>query len=79
MKIGARGSVLYATSQKIAGSRPDYEDEFFKLIESFQPHLAQGFTQPLTELGTRNRKIIMFPGSRAQQVLRTENLTAMYK
>jgi hypothetical protein len=39
------------------------------------PGRAQGFSQPLTEMSTRSRKI-MFLWSRAQPVCRAENLTA---
>jgi hypothetical protein len=38
--------------------------------------MAQGFTQPLTEMSTRSRKII-FLGSRALPVRRTDNFTAI--
>jgi hypothetical protein len=35
------------------------------------------FTQPVTEMGTRNIKIIMFLGSKVRRVLRADNLTAI--
>jgi hypothetical protein len=35
------------------------------------------FTQPLTEMNTRNVKIIMFMGSKVRQVRRTDNFTAI--
>jgi hypothetical protein len=36
--------------------------------------LALGFTQPLTEMSTTNIKIIMFLGSKVQQVRRVDNI-----
>jgi hypothetical protein len=38
--------------------------------------ICLGFTQLLTEMSTRSRKI-MFLGSRARPVLRADNLTAV--
>jgi hypothetical protein len=40
-------------------------------------HQALGFTQPLTEMSTRNIKIKMFLGSKVRRVRRTDNLTAI--
>jgi hypothetical protein len=40
-------------------------------------HYALGFTQPLTEMSTRNIKIIMFLGSKVWLVREAENLTAI--
>jgi hypothetical protein len=37
-----------------------------------------GFTQPLTEMSTRNIKIIMFLGSKVQPGHRADNLTATW-
>jgi hypothetical protein len=39
---------------------------------------ALGFTHPLTEMSTRNIKIIMFLGSKARLVRKADNLTAIY-
>jgi hypothetical protein len=39
---------------------------------------ALGFTQPLTEMSTRNDKI-MFLGSKVRLVRRADNLTAIYE
>jgi hypothetical protein len=36
----------------------------------------KSFTQPLTEMGTRNIKIIMFLGSKVRLVRKADNLTA---
>jgi predicted transcriptional regulator len=44
---------------------------------SFQPLQALGFTQRLTEMNTRNRKIITFLGSKVRPVCRANNLTAI--
>jgi hypothetical protein len=38
-----------------------------------------GFTQPLTEMSTRNIKIIRFLGSKVRLVRRADNLTAIYE
>jgi hypothetical protein len=54
----------------------------FKFTSSFQPHYALGFTQPLTEISTRNIKIIiiiMFLGSKVRLVRGADNLTAIYE
>jgi hypothetical protein len=40
---------------------------------------ALGFTQLLTEMSTRNIKIIMFLGSKVRLVRRADNLTAIYE
>jgi hypothetical protein len=45
---------------------------FFLLPSALDP----GVTQPLTEIGTRNRKI-KFLGSKVQPVRRADNLTAI--
>jgi hypothetical protein len=38
-----------------------------------------GFTQPVTEMSTRNIKIIMFLGSKVRLVRKADNLTAIYE
>jgi hypothetical protein len=38
---------------------------------------ALRFSQPLSEMSTRNRKIIMFLGSKARLVRRADNLTTI--
>jgi hypothetical protein len=38
-----------------------------------------GFTQPLTEMSTRNIKIIMFMGSKVRRVRKADNITAIYE
>jgi hypothetical protein len=43
------------------------------------PFLGLGFTQPLTEISTRNIKIIMFLGSKVRPVRRADNLTVIYE
>jgi hypothetical protein len=45
----------YATSRKVADSRPN-EVKFFDLPNP--SGRALGFTQPLTEMGTRSREIV---------------------
>jgi hypothetical protein len=41
--------------------------------------LGPGFTQPLTEMRTRNMKIIMFLGSKVRRERRADNITAIYE
>jgi hypothetical protein len=50
------------------------EDQIYPIL---RPHLALGFTQPLTEMSTSNIKLIMFLGSKARPVRRADNLTAI--
>jgi hypothetical protein len=45
----------------------------------FRSHQALGFTQPLTEMSTRNIKIIMFLGSKVRLVSIADNLTVIYE
>jgi hypothetical protein len=40
---------------------------------------ALGFTQPLTEMSSRNIKIMMFLGSKVRLVRKADNLTAIYE
>jgi hypothetical protein len=49
---------------------------FFQITYSLQPHQALRFTQPLTEMSTRGRKI-MFLGNKVRPVLRADNLAAI--
>jgi hypothetical protein len=53
------------------GSRPDKVNGFFQFTLSFRPQQALGFSEPLTEMSTRSRKI-MFLGSRAWPVDRAD-------
>jgi hypothetical protein len=59
-------------------------------MASFKPHYLKAwlegrgfdtqwgdFTQPLTEMSTRNIKIIMFLGSKVRRVRKADNLTAI--
>jgi hypothetical protein len=39
----------------------------------------RGFTQPLTEMSTRNIKKKMFLGSNVRRVRKADNLTAIYE
>jgi hypothetical protein len=64
-----------AANRKVAGSILD--EVIFKFTQSFLPHEALGFTQPLTEMSTRNIKIIIFLGSKVRQVSKADNLTAI--
>jgi hypothetical protein len=56
--------------------RPDDVIVFFLIYLIFPDAQALGFTQPLTEFITRSRKII-FLGSRAGPVRKSNNLTAI--
>jgi hypothetical protein len=51
----------------------------FQFTYSFRPHQALGFTQLLTEMSTRNIKIIMFLGSKVRLVHKADSLTAIYE
>jgi hypothetical protein len=53
---------------------PDYVNEPFQFTESFRPRYTLEFTQSLTEMSTRSRKI-MFLLSRARPVCRADNFT----
>jgi hypothetical protein len=44
----------YATSRKVADSFPDEVTEFFNWPKSSSRNMAQAYTQPLTEMSTRN-------------------------
>jgi hypothetical protein len=53
--------------------------EIFQFIYPFLPHQALGFTQPVTEMSSRNIKIIMFLGSKVRRVRKADKLTAIYE
>jgi hypothetical protein len=57
----------YATSRKVAGSSPDY-------VIGFQPTMALGSTQPLTEMSTRN-----ILGGKGRPAPKADNLAAIYE
>jgi hypothetical protein len=60
---------------KSEGLSPDEVIEYYQFAQSFRPHQALGFTQPLREMSTRSRKM-MFLRSRARPVRRADNLAA---
>jgi hypothetical protein len=64
----------YATIRKVADSRPDEVNLFF--FSDYLIFWILGFTQPLTEINIRIRKI-MFLGSRARPVFKADNLNAI--
>jgi hypothetical protein len=75
----ASGSIVikdYTTSRKIAGSRPDEVKKFFPIQLILSAALGPRFTQPLTKMSTRSRKI-MFLGSKARPVRMADNLTTI--
>jgi hypothetical protein len=61
----------YATSRKVAGSKPDEAISYIYLILL----AAQGFG--VYSDYNRNRKIIMFLGSKVRPVRRADNLTTI--
>jgi hypothetical protein len=46
------------------------------LVTEYCTRICVMYTQPLTEMSTRNIKIIMFPGSKVRPVRRADNLIA---
>jgi hypothetical protein len=66
----------YATNRKVVGSRLDEVNEFFLIYLILPLHQAPRFTQPLTEMSTKTRKI-MFLRSRARPVRRADNITTV--
>jgi hypothetical protein len=70
----SKRALNYAISRKVAGSRPDEVNEFFQFTSSFQR--TRPWDSSLPELSTRNIKI-MFLGSRALPVRRTDNLAVI--
>jgi hypothetical protein len=61
----------YATSRKVAGSRPD-EVDFFSLPNPSSYTVALGSTQPLTEMRISN-----LTGSKGRSVRKADSLTAI--
>jgi hypothetical protein len=68
----------YVASRKVASLRRDGVNESFSVyrILPAAPCSGLGFSQPLTEMSTRNKKIV-FLGSRARPVRKAYNLTAI--
>jgi hypothetical protein len=64
------------TNQKVAGSIND-EVIFFSIYLIFPTTLGLGLTQLLTDMSTRNIKIMLFLGSKVRPVRRADNLTAI--
>jgi hypothetical protein len=50
----------------------------FSIYLMFPEAMALGFTQPLTEMSTRSKKIIVV-GSGARPVRKNDNLTAIWE
>jgi hypothetical protein len=73
---------LYGISRIFLNFKPIYKYHPMRRINfsqfTFRPHQALGFTQPLTELSTRSRKL-MFLGSKARPERKADNLTAIYE
>jgi hypothetical protein len=76
VELGACSSVVVkALWYKPEGLIPDEVNFKIYLILPATP--CPGVTQPLTEMSTRNIKIIMFLGSKVWLVRRADNLTAI--
>jgi hypothetical protein len=75
-KITGKHSWLrdYATSRKVAGSIPDEVIGFLNWPNSSSRTMALGWTQPLTEISTRN-----LPGDKGRSACGADNLTAISK
>jgi hypothetical protein len=73
---GAHSALYPVTSWKVVGSSSNEVIEFFSIYLIHPAALALGFTQPLTEISTRNKKI-MFLGSRAQTVSKADTATTI--
>jgi hypothetical protein len=69
---------LFATGQKVARSIPDEVIGLFRLPNPSSRSMALGFTQLLTNMRTRSRKL-MFWGDKALLALRTDSPTAVYE
>jgi hypothetical protein len=69
-------SHLRGITHKVTGLSPDKVIEFFNLPNPYSRTMALEFTQPLREMGTRNRKKKKFLGSRVWPVHEADNLTA---
>jgi hypothetical protein len=67
--------MCYATNRKAADSRPHEVNEFYSIYLILPAATGSGFTQPITEMSTRSRK--MFLGSRLRPVRRAHNLTSI--
>jgi hypothetical protein len=79
LNLGARGSVVvkalcYQPEGRWFNTR---WGQFLNWPNPSSRTRPQGFTQPLTEMSTRNIKIIMFLGSEVQPVRRADNLTTI--
>jgi hypothetical protein len=60
-----------AASRKVAGSILDEVNAFFNFPNPSSHNMALGFTQPLTEISTRN-----LPVAKALSARKADNLTA---
>jgi hypothetical protein len=49
------------------------------IVRKLCQYIYSLFTQPLTEMSTRNINLIMFIGSKVRRVRKTDNLTAIYE
>jgi hypothetical protein len=65
----------------LAAGRSDVRDPVkwmnIQFTQYFIPYKALGFTQPLTEMSTRRKKLMLL-GSRSRPVRRADNLTAIW-
>jgi hypothetical protein len=75
--LGARGSVVV----KVLCYKPEgcgFDIRCGEIYLILPVALGLGFTQPVTEMSTRNIKII-FVGSKVRRVRRADYLTAIYE
>jgi hypothetical protein len=79
MWLGARSSVVgKAVCYKPEGHGFDFRwGEFLKLPTPSSRTRPWGFTQPLTEMSTRNNEIIRFLGSKVRLMRKADYLTAI--
>jgi hypothetical protein len=68
--------VVKALCYRLNDSRPFEVNAFFHFTWPFQPHQVPGFTQPLTEMSIRSKKI-KFLGSKMRAMHRVDNLGAI--
>jgi hypothetical protein len=72
--FGARGSIVVkALCYKLEG--PGFETRRGEFLNLLNISEAMGFIQPVTEMSTRNIKIIMILGSKVWRVRKVDNLT----
>jgi hypothetical protein len=69
--------VVKALCYKPEGRGFEIRCDFFSIYPILLAAVGLGFTQPLTEMSTRCRKIIIFLESKVRPVRRSDNLAAI--